>query len=108
MLPKPRMTICPEKTACFWSDMRPLLLREEAAKPYGRGPTLSTRVWLRSNSWSSSLLSGAHHARIGMQTAKTGTVRVGIGGWVFPPWRGTFYPAKHPQSQELAHASRQV
>ena len=20
-------------------------------------------------------------------------IRVGIGGWVYPPWRGTFYPA---------------
>ncbi|MBV8889726.1 MAG: DUF72 domain-containing protein [Alphaproteobacteria bacterium] len=35
-------------------------------------------------------------------------VRVGIGGWVFPPWRGTFYPPKLPQARELAHASRQV
>lgn len=40
--------------------------------------------------------------------SKQGTVRVGIGGWVFPPWRGTFYPSKHPQSRELHHASRQV
>lgn len=38
----------------------------------------------------------------------TGTIRVGIGGWVFPPWRGTFYPEKLPQAQELAHASRQL
>jgi uncharacterized protein YecE (DUF72 family) len=33
-------------------------------------------------------------------------IRVGIGGWVFKPWRGTFYPEKLPQAQELAHASR--
>jgi uncharacterized protein YecE (DUF72 family) len=31
----------------------------------------------------------------------TGTIRVGIGGWVFPPWRGSFYPKGLPQSQEL-------
>ena len=36
------------------------------------------------------------------------TVRVGIGGWVYPPWRGTFYPAGLPQAQELAFASRHV
>ena len=37
-----------------------------------------------------------------------GTVRVGIGGWVFPPWRGILYPPKLPQAKELHHASRQV
>ena len=35
-------------------------------------------------------------------------IRVGIGGWVFPPWRGVFYPRGLAQSRELAHASRQV
>ena len=35
-------------------------------------------------------------------------VHVGIGGWNFPPWRGTFYPEKLPQAQELAYASRHV
>jgi uncharacterized protein YecE (DUF72 family) len=37
-----------------------------------------------------------------------GTIRVGIGGWVFPPWRGSFYPKGLSQSQELQHASRQL
>src|SRR5689334_4404788 len=35
-------------------------------------------------------------------------IRVGIGGWVFPPWRGVFYPQGLPQARELAHASRRV
>jgi uncharacterized protein YecE (DUF72 family) len=35
-------------------------------------------------------------------------IRVGIGGWVFPPWRGTFYPKDVKQADELAYASRQV
>jgi len=35
-------------------------------------------------------------------------VRVGIGGWTYPPWRGTFYPAGLPQSKELEFASRQL
>ena len=26
-------------------------------------------------------------------TAPSGTIRVGVGGWVFPPWRSNFYPA---------------
>jgi uncharacterized protein YecE (DUF72 family) len=35
-------------------------------------------------------------------------IRVGIGGWVFAPWRGVFYPKGLPQARELAHASRSV
>lgn len=34
-------------------------------------------------------------------------IRIGIGGWTFPPWRGTFYPDKWPQSRELEFASSQ-
>jgi len=33
-------------------------------------------------------------------------IRVGIGGWVFPPWRGVFYPPGLPQARELHFASR--
>ncbi len=35
-------------------------------------------------------------------------IRVGIGGWVFPPWRGEFYPKGLPQARELEHASRKL
>jgi uncharacterized protein YecE (DUF72 family) len=34
--------------------------------------------------------------------------RVGIGGWVYPPWRDNFYPAGLVQRRELEYASRQV
>ena len=34
-------------------------------------------------------------------------VRIGIGGWTYPPWRGNFYPDKLPQAKELEYASRQ-
>ena len=37
-----------------------------------------------------------------------GQVRVGISGWRYPPWRGTFFPAGLRQQDELAYASRQV
>jgi uncharacterized protein YecE (DUF72 family) len=37
-----------------------------------------------------------------------GTIRIGIGGWVFPPWRGVFYPAGLRQAEELTFASRHV
>jgi len=35
-------------------------------------------------------------------------IRVGIGGWVFPEWRGEFYPKNLPQARELEYASRQL
>lgn len=35
-------------------------------------------------------------------------IRIGIGGWNFAPWRGTFYPEGLPQRRELEHASRAV
>jgi len=35
-------------------------------------------------------------------------IRVGVGGWVYPPWRGVFYPAGLPQARELGYASRQL
>jgi uncharacterized protein YecE (DUF72 family) len=38
----------------------------------------------------------------------TGTIRVGIGGWTFEPWRGVFYPDGLAQKRELEYASRQV
>jgi uncharacterized protein YecE (DUF72 family) len=37
-----------------------------------------------------------------------GQIRVGIGGWVFAPWRGTFYPKGLAQARELSFASSQL
>jgi uncharacterized protein YecE (DUF72 family) len=39
---------------------------------------------------------------------KGGTIRVGIGGWTFEPWRGEFYPKGLPHAQELSYASRHL
>ena len=36
----------------------------------------------------------------------TGTIRVGVGGWTYEPWRGVFYPEKLSQKKELEFASR--
>jgi uncharacterized protein YecE (DUF72 family) len=33
---------------------------------------------------------------------------VGIGGWNFAPWRGTFYPKDVPAARELHYASRKL
>jgi uncharacterized protein YecE (DUF72 family) len=35
-------------------------------------------------------------------------IRVGIGGWTFPPWRGVFYPAGLPHARELEYAAGQL
>jgi uncharacterized protein YecE (DUF72 family) len=35
------------------------------------------------------------------------SIRVGIGGWTYPPWRGTFYPDGLAQSRELEFAAGQ-
>jgi uncharacterized protein YecE (DUF72 family) len=35
-------------------------------------------------------------------------IRVGVGGWVYAPWRDNFYPAGWPQQRELEYASRRL
>ena len=35
-------------------------------------------------------------------------IRVGIGGWTYEPWRGTFYPDKWPQKRELEYAASKL
>jgi uncharacterized protein YecE (DUF72 family) len=37
-----------------------------------------------------------------------GKIRIGIGGWTYPPWRGEFYPAKLPHSKELEYAASRL
>ncbi|WP_017966667.1 DUF72 domain-containing protein [Rhizobium leguminosarum] len=39
-------------------------------------------------------------------TKKTATVRIGVSGWTYAPWRGQFYPKDLPQKQELSYAAR--
>ena len=40
--------------------------------------------------------------------SKTGTIRTGTAGWVFEPWRGTFFPEGLVQKKELNYASRHL
>ena len=39
------------------------------------------------------------------QPPTPGIIRVGIGGWTYAPWRGSFYPAGLPQARELEYAA---
>lgn len=34
-----------------------------------------------------------------------GSVRIGVSGWTYPPWRGVFYPRELPQKRELNYAA---
>ena len=36
------------------------------------------------------------------------SIHVGIGGWDYEPWRGTFYPPGLPKAKQLEHAGRQL
>ncbi|MFM0392544.1 DUF72 domain-containing protein [Paraburkholderia phytofirmans] len=42
------------------------------------------------------------------KTTKTSNIRIGIGGWTYAPWRGTFYPSDLTQSRELEYASKNL
>jgi len=35
----------------------------------------------------------------------SGQIRIGVGGWNFPPWRGVFYPKGLAQAKELGYAA---
>jgi len=37
-----------------------------------------------------------------------GAIRIGIGGWSYPPWRGSFYPKGLTQKRELEYAARHL
>ena len=37
-----------------------------------------------------------------------GRIRIGVGGWVFEPWRGAFYPDGLPQKRELEYAASKL
>ncbi|HLS79231.1 MAG TPA: DUF72 domain-containing protein [Nocardia sp.] len=37
-----------------------------------------------------------------------GTIRIGTSGWVYPPWRGVFYPPGLPHRQELTYLAERM
>jgi uncharacterized protein YecE (DUF72 family) len=41
-------------------------------------------------------------------TRNSGTIRVGVGGWLYPPWRGVFYPKGLKQADELSFAASRL
>ena len=43
-----------------------------------------------------------------MAKAAHGTIRIGVGGWTFEPWRGLFFPDGLPHKRELEYASSKL
>jgi uncharacterized protein YecE (DUF72 family) len=43
-----------------------------------------------------------------MPQPEEGRIRIGVGGWTYEPWRGTFYPVGLAQKRELEFASRKL
>lgn len=43
-----------------------------------------------------------------MPKVNKGSIRVGVGGWTYEPWRGAFYPEGLVQKRELEYASRKL
>jgi uncharacterized protein YecE (DUF72 family) len=43
-----------------------------------------------------------------MARSKTGKIFVGVGGWNFAPWRGSFYPKGLTQARELEYSSSKL
>lgn len=41
-------------------------------------------------------------------TQQSGTIRTGTAGWVYAPWRGTFFPSGLVQKKELAYAASRL
>jgi hypothetical protein len=41
-------------------------------------------------------------------SSTSGTIRIGVGGWTFPPWRSTFYPPKLAHAKELEYAASKL
>ncbi|HEU0222079.1 MAG TPA: DUF72 domain-containing protein [Paracoccaceae bacterium] len=43
-----------------------------------------------------------------MQKGAEARIRIGVGGWTYEPWRGSFYPDGLAQKRELEYASRKL
>jgi uncharacterized protein YecE (DUF72 family) len=43
-----------------------------------------------------------------MAASRSGSIHVGVGGWDFDPWRGSFYPAGLPKARQLEHLATRL
>jgi len=47
-----------------------------------------------------------HSSQVSTMTSGKSRIHIGVGGWNYEPWRGSFYPAGLAQRRELEFASR--
>ena len=69
-----------------------ILAREAAGEPEPSGAALAS----------------PRYARRRRQRGNRAMIRVGIGGWTFAPWRGTFYPEGLKHDDELSYAASKL
>src|SRR5579885_1748053 len=78
-----------------------------ASTPAHRATILKIRVL----TMRASIAKGAEARRLSLRRLtkaerSQGMIRIGISGWIYPSWRGVFYPKGLPQRRELDYASR--
>jgi uncharacterized protein YecE (DUF72 family) len=82
--------------------------REEKLKvyvsPYQYNNTVVLRFLRQRHCFLSQFIGTPYASHLSM----TPEIRIGISGWTYSGWRGTFYPSKLPHAQELPYASRKV
>src|ERR1700709_2963104 len=99
---EPRRSHC-GATGSGSSVLRVLLSSLPAVSFRRRGKKRATEIWRTMRERKSSSRSTA---RARGRLKRVGDLRIGISGWNYKPWRGVFYPPKHPQKRELEFASR--
>jgi hypothetical protein len=82
--------------------------RASMAQPRPSGTTLGPALYTLMGRLSRAL-AGPHDAPLRFTMAKlersSGHIRIGISGWTYPGWRGTFYPPSLPHRAEMDYAA---
>jgi uncharacterized protein YecE (DUF72 family) len=74
-----------------------------------RGPSSArTSATSTSATGSSSTPAASAAPEAARSTSSPGRIRVGVGGWVYEPWRDNFYPPGLAHARELEYLSRRV
>jgi uncharacterized protein YecE (DUF72 family) len=92
---------------------KPLALRPLAAAHRTPACALAARAWLGcaqlgciAGHLSRPAIEGFFSGTAAAYPPSMATLRIGISGWRYPPWRGTFYPSTLAQKNELQYAAR--
>jgi len=78
---------------------------EDVGLAYEVGRALANSIRLAAVAGELGVQAGARRKLGPAEAVMAGEIRVGVGGWVFEPWRGVFYPDGLKQADELAYMS---